>query len=126
MKQRDVLRHDGNRFTQTLLGDARDILSVDGDIAVLHIVEPLKQHEQAGFSASGLADETDPLPGLNAKAESIEQRSTARVTKPDVVEGNGRATLDQRFGLWMIEEFMRQQQSGDRLRQPRDVLSRID
>src|ERR1700727_656814 len=113
MKQRDVLRHHGNGFTQALLGDARDVLSVDGDVAVLDIVDSLQQREQAGFSAAGLTDQTDPLPRLNAKAEFIEQRNTTWVTKHDVVVGNGRPALDQRLGLWMIEEFMRQQQGGD-------------
>src|SRR6202030_750572 len=107
MKQRDVLRHHRNGFTQTLLGDARNILSIDGDVAVLDVVEPLQENKQAGFSTSGLADQTDPLPRLNTKAEFIEHRKTARIAKHDVVEGNGRTALDQRLGLPIVGEFTR-------------------
>ena len=66
VEQRDVLRHHRDRLAQALLRDPRNILAIDGDAAVLDIVEPLQQHEQAGFAAAGLTDQSDPLARLDA------------------------------------------------------------
>ena len=78
MEQRDILRHHRDRLAQALLRDPRDVLAVDGDAAVLNVVESLQQHEQAGFSAAGLADQSDPLSRLQAKAEFVEHLQPRR------------------------------------------------
>ncbi len=126
MEQRNVLRHHGNRLAQALLRDPRDILAVDRDAAVLDVVEPLQQNEQAGFSAAGLTDQPDPLSRLDAKAEFLEHAKSAGIAKRDVVEGNRRAALDQRLGLRVVAQFVRKQQGGDRFGQPGDMLGDID
>src|SRR5579862_1464810 len=101
MEQRDVLRHHRNRLAQALLRDARNVLTVDRDAAVLNVVEPLQQHEQARLAAAGLTDQPDTLSGLDTKAEPVEQWHPARVAKRDVVEGDRCTALDQRLGLRM-------------------------
>ena len=72
MEQRDVLRHDADRFAQALLGDAGDILAVDQDAAVLHVVEALQQREQRRLAAAGMADEADALARPEAEIEVLE------------------------------------------------------
>ena len=67
MEQRDVLRHHRNRLAQALLGDPGNVLAVDGDAALMHVVKPLQQHEQAGFSAAGLTDQPYPLAGAEGE-----------------------------------------------------------
>ena len=106
MEQRDVLRHHRDRLAQALLRDARNVLAVDGDAAVLHVVEPLQQHEQAGFAAAGLTDQPDPLPRLNTKAEFVEHLQAAGIAERNVVEGDGRACLYQRLGFRVILQFV--------------------
>ena len=44
----------------------------------------------------------------------------------DVVEGDGSAAPDQRFGLGMILQFVRQQQRRNRFRHPRYMLGDVD
>ena len=78
MEQRDILRHHRDRLAQALLRDPRDVLAVDGDAALLHVVEPLQQHEQGGLAAAGLADQSDPLARLQAKAELVEHLAARR------------------------------------------------
>ena len=78
MKQRNVLRHHGDRCAQAFLRDPRDILAVDHDAALLHIVEPLQQREQRRFAAAGLADQADALAGLEPQAELARKPATRR------------------------------------------------
>ena len=66
VEQRDVLRHHRDRLAQALLGDPRDVLAVDGDAALLDVVEALQQREQGRLAAAGLADQPDALAGLDA------------------------------------------------------------
>ena len=104
----------------------RDVLAVDRDAAVLDVVEPLQQREQAGLAAAGLADQPDPLPRLEAQAEFVEHLEPAGIAERDIVEGDRRAALDQRLGLGMVAQFVRQQQRGDRFGQPGDMLGDVD
>ena len=46
---------------QALLRHPRDILAVDQDAAVLHVVEPLQQREQRRLAAARMADQADAL-----------------------------------------------------------------
>ena len=52
---------------------------------MLHVVKALQQNEQAGFAATGLTDQPDPLTGLQAKAEPVEYLWTAGITERDIV-----------------------------------------
>src|SRR5580692_10415389 len=126
MEQRNILRHHGNRLTQALLGDARNILTVDRDAAVLNVVEPLQKNEQTGFSTAGVTDQTDPLSRLDAKAEFVENSETAGIAKRNVVEGNRGSALYQRLRIRVVAQFVRQQQGGYRFSQPGDMLGDID
>ena len=52
MEHRDVLRHDGDRGAQALLRYARDVLPVDQDASMLHVVEALQQRKQRRLPAA--------------------------------------------------------------------------
>ena len=47
VEQRNVLRDDADGFAQAVLRNPRDILAVDQNPAVLHVVEALQQRKQA-------------------------------------------------------------------------------
>ena len=126
LEQRDVLRHHRDRLAQALLGHPGNILAVDGDAAVLHVVKPLQQNEQAGFAAAGLPDQPDPLSGLQTKAEPVEHLGAAGIAERNIVEGDRRARLHQRLGLRMVLQFVRQQQGGNGFGQPGDMLGDVD
>src|SRR3974377_1625767 len=85
VEQGNVLRDHGDGLAQALLGDASYILTVDRDAALLDIIEPLQEHEQARFSAPGLSDQANPLSWLNAQAEFIEHARPAGVAERDIV-----------------------------------------
>jgi len=93
---------------------------------LLDVVEPLQQHEQAGFPASGLTNQPDPLPGLNAEAEFVEHLNSTGILERDVVEGDGGATLYQRLGLRMVAQLMWKQQRSNRFGQAGEMLGNID
>ena len=109
MEQRDVLRHHRDRLPQALLRDPRDVLAVDRDAAVLDVVEPLQQREDGGLAGAGLPDQPNALSGLQPQAEPFEHLQSARILKRDVVEDDRRTALDQRLGLRMVAQFVRQQ-----------------
>ena len=73
-----------------------------------------------------MTDQADPLSGLNAQGEFFEHLSTAGIVERDVVEGDGGAAADQRLGLGMILQFVRQQQGCNRFGQAGDVLGHVD
>src|SRR5437879_13260203 len=81
---------------------------------MLEVVEPLEQHEQTGFTAPGLTDQPDPLPRLDTKAEFVKYLKPTRITKRNVVEGDGRAALYQGLRFRVVAQFVRKQQGGNR------------
>src|SRR5205823_7991667 len=100
--------------------------TVNRDAAVLDIVEALQKREERGFATAGMADEADPLAGLDAQAELVEHLHSSRIAERDVVERDRGSVLDQRLGLGVILQLMRQQQRGNRFRQTGDMLGDID
>src|SRR5260370_25771845 len=72
VKQRYVLRNNGDGGAQALLGYPRDILAAEHNAAALHIIETLQQHEQGRLAAARFADDTDALAGLHPQAEMRE------------------------------------------------------
>ena len=47
----------------------RDVVAVDQDAALLHVVETLQQREHGRLAAAGLADQADALAGPDAQVE---------------------------------------------------------
>ena len=86
VKQRDVLRHDGDGLAQALLRDARDVLAVDQDAAALQIVEALQQGEQRRLAAAGMADQADALARPEVQIEIPEDPLAVAVAEIDMLE----------------------------------------
>ena len=126
VEQRNVLRHDRDGLAQALLRHLGDVLPVDGDAALVGIVEALQQREQRGLAAAGLTDQADALAGLEAQAEPLEDLLAAGIAEGDIVERNRGAALYQRLGRGVIAQLVRHQQRCDGFGQPRDVLGDID
>src|SRR5207237_10063310 len=54
MEHRNVLRHDTDRGTQALLGDARDVLPVEQNLSGLHVVATLQERGHSRFATAGV------------------------------------------------------------------------
>src|SRR5260370_885125 len=102
VKQRYVLRNNGDGGAQALLGYPRDILAAEQNAAALHIIETLQQHEQGRLAAARLADETDALAGLDTQAEIAEHSAPVGITKAHVLQYDGRARPHQPGPLPLI------------------------
>ena len=86
MQQRDVLRHEGDRPAQALLGDARDVLAVDQDPAAIDVVEALQQRQHRRLAAARRPDQAGALARLDAQAEILEDLAAAGIGEGDVRE----------------------------------------
>ena len=126
MEQGNVLRHDADGFAQAFLRDAGDVLTVDQNAAVLHVVETLQQREQSRFTAAGRANEADAFARHEAQVQVLENLLAVAVAEIDVLEPDAGAAPDQRRRLRMIAQLVRHQQRRQRLRQARDMLRDVD
>ncbi len=126
MEQGDVLRNHRNRLAKALLGDPGDVLAIDRDAALVHVVKSLQQHKQRGFPTAGRANQPDPLAGVQAEAELVEYLQASGIAERHLVEDDRRPRLDQRFGFRMVAQFVRKQQRGNRLGQSGSVLGNVD
>ena len=52
IKEDGVLRYDANGLSKRILGDFGDILSVDEDASVVHVVKPEQKTNDGGFAAA--------------------------------------------------------------------------
>jgi len=86
VKQRNVLRDDADGFAQAVLRNPRDILFVDQDPAVLHVVEALQQRKQRRFAAAGMTDPADALARFEAELEVLENLLAVAVAEIDMLE----------------------------------------
>ena len=126
MKQRNILRHHADRFAQALLGNAGDVLAIDQDAAVLHVVKTLQQREQCRLAAAGTADQPDPFARREAQIEVLENLLSVAIAEINVLELDAGAAADERRRLGMVAQFVRHQQRRQRLRQARDMLGDVD
>ena len=126
MKQRNVLRHDADGFPQALLRHPRDILAVDQDAAVLHVIEALQQREQRRLAAAGAADQADALAGPEGEVQVLENLLAVAIAEVDVLEFDAGAAPRQRRRFGMVAQIVRHQQCRQRLRKAGDMLGDVD
>jgi hypothetical protein len=88
------------------LRDARHILSVDQDAAVLNVVEALQQGKERRLAAARMADKPDALSRPEAEVEVLEDLLPVAVAEMDVLELDAGAALDQRLRLGMVTQLM--------------------
>ena len=86
-EQVHVLLHDADVLPQALQGDMADILPVDEDAAVRHLVKAGDQVAQGGLAAAGSAHQRQPLPGVDVQTDIVQHLVVViRVLKADVLE----------------------------------------
>ena len=83
-KQEHLLLHDADAGVDALLGHVPDVLAVDADGPVRHIVEPGNQLAQGTLAAAGGTDNGYRLPGGNVQAHVVEHRQISVIGKGDV------------------------------------------
>src|SRR5262249_60885843 len=84
VKQRNVLRNEGNSGAQALLRDPGDVLAAEQNAPALHVVETLQQHEQGRLATTRLPDQADALAGLDPQAEISEHSAPVGLSKVDI------------------------------------------
>ena len=86
-EQVHVLLHDADVLPQALQGDMADILPVDEDAAVRHLVKAGDQVAQGGLAAAGSAHQRQTLPGVDVQTDVVQHLVVViRVLKADILE----------------------------------------
>src|SRR5262245_66592491 len=91
VKQRNILRNEGNRGAQALLRDPGDVLAAEQNASALQVVETLQQDEQGRFATTRLPDQADALARLDPQAEIGEHSAPVGISKVDIREYDRRA-----------------------------------
>src|SRR5690606_39115213 len=65
VQERSILRHHADRRAQAFLRDLRDVLTVDGDAALLHVVESQQQIDQRRLARARAPHQSDALSRLD-------------------------------------------------------------
>src|SRR5262249_52737597 len=125
VKQRNVLRNEGNRGAQALLRDPGDVLAAEQNAPALQVVETLQQDEQGRLATTRLPDQAGALAGLDPQAEIGEHSAPVRISKVDTLEYDRRARAHQRGRLRMIAQAVRNEKRGERLREARQMLGDV-
>ena len=99
MKQRNVLRHDGNGRAQALLGHPRNVLAAEQDAAGLNVVEALQEERRGRLAATRRTDQAHALTRIDPQTEVGEHPSAVRIAERDVLECDRAARLYQRLGF---------------------------
>ena len=89
-EQIHVLLDDADVLAQALQGDMLDVLPVDVDVAAGHIIEAGNEVAQRRLAAAGGADQSQPLAGLDVKADMMQNLVVVvRVFEADILEPDG-------------------------------------
>ena len=73
-----------------------------------------------------MANQADPLPGLNVQIEIGEHLLSVRITEADIAQGDASGIAPERLSLRMIAKGMGDQKRGERLGESRHVLRHVD
>ena len=98
VEQHGVLRDDPDRGADARLGDAPDVLAVDGDLAVGHVVEPVEQARQGRFPGTRRPHYGDAAPGRDGEAHVVQDAAARIVTERDVAEDDLSRPVGERPG----------------------------
>ena len=81
VEQRRLLRHDADCAAQTLLRHIADILAIDEDAALRHVVEAVEQLKDGRLARAALADDRHALVRLQLEREALERLEVAAVVR---------------------------------------------
>ena len=83
-----VLRHDTNGCAQAVLGDARYVLTINGDAASGNAVEAEERARNGGFSSAGWPDDGNGLPAADIEGYALQDWPGRVVMKMHIFKGN--------------------------------------
>ncbi len=102
MQQGRVLSDHADGAAQTVLGDVRDVLPVDANLALVHVVEAQQQVDECGFTRAGATHQPDFLARTNVQVQAIEYLAFAVVVEAHIIEAYRAAGGLQNCRVWCI------------------------
>src|SRR5215472_18821094 len=126
MKQRDLLRHHGDRGTQAVLRHCAQILAVDQKPTAIDIEEALHETDYSRFPGTRWAHQTDTLSRLDTQSEAAQHLTTARIREIDILKRDAAASLNELPRARPIDHFVVFADHLDRVGNARNELASID
>ncbi|NJM32738.1 MAG: hypothetical protein HC848_07675, partial [Limnobacter sp.] len=105
VKQHGILGHDANLRAQRLLLHLCDVLPINQDLAVTHVVKPVQQPCQSGFARTAVAHHCHRFPGGNFKTEFVQHLPAWFVMKIHRAKFNGGLLQYQKRCAWEVLHF---------------------
>ena len=103
VEQDRLLLHDRDLAAQRGLRDMGDVLTVDQDPALVHVVEPLDQLDEGRLAGSRMPHEADLLARRDRDVEvAIERRVVTRIVEGHVVEADLAGADLHRNGIGLV------------------------
>jgi hypothetical protein len=102
VEQHGVLRHHADHVAQRALRHVGDVLAVDGDAALLRLVEAEDEARQGGLAGARGADDGHRLARRHLEADALEDLAARIVVEVHVLEGEPAIGDDQRRGAGAI------------------------
>ena len=101
-EQEAVLEHDADVAAERVEGDVAYVDAVDGDRAVLHVVEAGEQQADRRLPRAGRTDQGDGLAGRDVQREVTQHGLRPEVAVRHVVEVDGPADAGERLRVGLL------------------------
>ncbi len=102
VQQRGVLRDHADGTAQAVLSDVRNVLPINADRPLVHVIEAQQQVDERGFTGTGATHQADFFTRTNGQAQGIEHLTFAVVIEAHVIEGDCATFGDQRLRVRCI------------------------
>ena len=93
--QPGFLQHHAVALPQAVAGDIHDVVAVQRDPAVVHIIEAHQQVDQRGFAAASGANDGHPLAGFHVQAQVLDQFALGYIGEAHIAQLHGTGGLLQ-------------------------------
>lgn len=105
VEQHGILRHDTDVSAYAVELDISQIMAINGNRTVCHVVEAEEKLERGGLSTARLADDGCLCAGCNGKVNAVEDKTAlfSLVSEFDVVEGNFAPDGRKNDGIWLFD-----------------------
>ena len=87
-EQERVLEHHADRRAERREGEGADVVPVEGDHAVVGVVEPGQQRDDRRLAGTGAADERDGLPRRDLQADVAQHRTRRQIPERHVPQAD--------------------------------------
>ena len=75
----DILADEADGAAQVFDSQIAQVMPIETDAALLHVIEAQKQFDQGGLSGAGRADDADRLPGRYVQRQIMDDRLVIRI-----------------------------------------------